>query len=357
MPKEHKLMEKLLNMEGALKRDKNPYAEGIKTSSPSVNFTFANTHLLPFGYSLALWGIRGSGKTLISHDMVGQLHKNYEDAVAIRFDTEARDAIQLTEKQMKAFHIDKNRLVSFQVNQPSLIFDRIANEFPALIEEGLNIKLIIIDSINQIQGRRSGDNMSIDTVQRGDHAQTVGDGIKMILPMQRKYGIPIVYVSQARAEQDPMIAKYHPYKMAAAAQMQHYCEYIMYAEKIRGQNGNKDLLDNEFVNEDLKDIKGQKGEAESTGHKIRVTMQRSSVGTERVGEVTYDYHNGFINLHEEVFLLGVNRGIIQKPTNMSYVYKDRKWTGKPGVLEAIKNDPELSESILKDVRSLDIIDG
>mgnify|MGYP001576761201 CR=1 FL=1 len=95
--------------------------------------------------------------------------------------------------------------------------------------------------------------------------------------------------------------------------------------------------------------------AERTGHKIRVTMKDSSFGCEgRTGVFTYDHQRGIINTHEEIFLLGANRGIIDRPTNSQYAFGDKKWNGKPAMLEALRTNPDLAKEVLMAVRAADM---
>ena len=53
----NKWLTKLQQLEGAVKiGEYNPFMEGVRSPSPSVNFIFGNTHLLPFGASAIFWG-------------------------------------------------------------------------------------------------------------------------------------------------------------------------------------------------------------------------------------------------------------------------------------------------------------
>ena len=347
------LMAKLLKLNGAATNKNNPFLSGVGTPSPSLNFTFGKTHILPFGYSLVLFGAYKSGKSLISHLMVGQLHKDDPTAVAIKFDTEYRADGQLTNEDMVKFGIDSERLVVFNTNQPSQIFDRIEHDVAALIQEGLNVKLIIIDSIQGIQGRRTANADSIDQQQIGDLALTLGEGFKRILPTIRDNKIGLVLITQVRAEMDPQKIRQHKtIKAAASYAVQHFGEYFMFVESDKTKAGKTDLLGNEFVNEHLLDVNDRK---EKTALKVRVTMVENTFGVaERQGEFTFSYDDGIINTHEEIYLLAVNRGVIERPTNSSYVFENRKWVGERACVEAIKEDTELQNLLLKKIKELDV---
>ena len=74
----------------------------------------------------------------------------------------------------------------------------------------------------------------------------------------------------------------------------------------------------------------------------------------RCGEFTFDYKRGIINQHEEVFILGRNRNIIQRPNNTTYAFGDRKWVGAPAMIAALKDDTELYKAVLFNLKKADM---
>ena len=344
----NKFLEKLQKLEGAVLMDSDPYDTIVKSQSPSFNFIFGNSWGLPFGYTALLWGPPKSGKSLVSYSLISQLHKDYPEAFAIRFDTEMRSKAQFTEKTARMYGIDTERLVNYEVNEPNLIFDRIEQDLLAMIQDGCQIKFIIIDSVSGIRGRREMNADTIDTQQIGDQALTLKDGFKRILPVIRRNNIALLLTCQVTAEMDPIeIKRGNKYKMGAANAVQHFAEYFIYVEENRSKEGRTDLLGNEFVDENMVDLM-DKGERK--GHRIRAKMINNTLGVKgRTGEFTFDYSRGIVNVHEEVFRLGVNRGLIKRPNNLTYEYNGAKWAGKPAVLEALKNNVAMQESIIAEL--------
>ena len=166
--------------------------------------------------------------------------------------------------------------------------------------------------------------------------------------------------SQLRDEQDPTeIMRGNKTRMAGAHALRHFSEYFILVEPNRTVDGRKDMGGEELVNTDFKDFKDK---ADMTGHHIRVTMKDSSVGPKgRKAEFTFDYGLGIINTHEEVFTLGVKRRVVDKPTQSSYQLsnfpeegKHAKYVGKVSFLNAIKENKELADEIMKRVRLQDI---
>jgi RecA/RadA recombinase len=327
-----KWMARLQKMEGAVDRSFNPFAEGIRTPSPSVNFTFGNTHLLPFGYSMVLYGPPGGGKSVLCNAMIGQLHRDYPEAVAIKFNTEMREEGQLTDVEASKWGIDPERYMAFNVNSPDLIFDRITSEFKDWVEkEKFPLKLIIIDSVSCIQGRRAIDNDSVLDQTIGDLAMTLQIGLQRILQFQRKHRIAVILTAHVRAEMDADKAKWgsggagggfgKKVRMAASFATQHYAEYFLYIEPDHTKLGGT----KEAEAEGHKDLAGQ---VDQTAHKIRVVMKKSSVGAPgRVGRFTLDYKRGIIDVEEEVFQLAKARGVLDA-SGAWYSFNGTKWNGE-----------------------------
>jgi KaiC/GvpD/RAD55 family RecA-like ATPase len=355
-----KWMTELFKKDYANKRNYNPFSNVLRSGSPSLDYVYANTHGLPFGYSEVLWGPPGGGKTLVTNQKIAQLHKDDPEAIAVKFDTEQRDEMQLTEKQMMRLGIDPERYVSYGTNRPDEIFDFIATDLEAMVQKGMPLRYLIIDSTSDIVGRRTLNADSVMQQQIGDEAKTIQDGLKLIKNTLRRYRIACSLVAQARAELDPVEQmRGNKLKMHAAWALQHFAEYFVYIEQNKTKEGKTDLTGKEFTDETHTDVKGN---AERVAHKIRVVMKKSSCGPAgRVGEFTYDYYNGVKNIHEEAFLLGVGQGIVLRPNNMTYVVPDFPTKGqqfsikgKDNFVYALKENTPMCTEILRRVRVLDI---
>lgn len=351
-------MKRLLKLDAKIVGTTNPYLTVIPTGSPSVNWTFGKGHGLPQGYTLAVYGGPKGGKSFLVNSMIGHLHETDPDAIALRFDTEYRDEVQLTPEAIKAHKIDPMRLASFPENNPILIFDKIEKEVNALAQDPSmdgKIKLIAIDSISQIQGLKGLKAESVGQHLIGDLAQTLGNGLKRILPIIRNNRIALVLTTQVRAEMDQWEAmRNHGIKMAASFATKHFAEYFMYVEEIKSAKGKADLEGNKLLDTNLKDVFNEDGE--KTGHRVRAEMVGQSMGgcRNRIAEFTIDYKRGIVNQHEEVFVLGCGRGVIERPNNKTYIYKGTQWNGKPAMLDALKNDEKLCKDIMNDIFSQDL---
>jgi RecA/RadA recombinase len=262
--------------------------------------------------------------------------------------------MQTSENSLKKFGIDPDRFLPFDVNQPELIFDRIENEIAAACQEGEDIKLIIIDSLTSIQGRRSQNSKSVLDQQIGDHAQTISVGLKRIMPTIRKHKIALIMTDHIRAEMDPKeIMRHKTIKMASGWATKHTAEFFCFVEPNQSKEGRVSLAGVEFTDPEIVDFMDK---AQLTGRKIRFKVEANSIGVEgRTSEFTLDYNKGITNQYEEVFTLAVNYGILARPNNTTYTYNDKSWRGVVATLTALKDDPVMQRELLAAVFAKDAI--
>ena len=354
------LMKKLFKLDGAVQRDYDPYQHVITPPSPSLSYIFDNSWGLPLGFSLLLWGEQKSGKSLIARMMAGALHRQDPDAVVVNYNTELRETLQVTDAQLRLWGIDPGRYVGFDTNRHEEIFPAISNEFPKLIQEGLNIKLVIIDSTTNIKGRKAENSDSTNDYLIGDNAQTVGDGLKMIVSTLRRHHIACILVSQARAEFDMLEQKRGKNtKMAASFAVKHAAEYFVKVDHLKTAEGKADLLGNALIDTTIQNVMSSAKDSQDgdiAGRKMRVTMEATSCGRDgRVAIFTLHKDLGLINTHEEVFLLGAgNFGVIEEPSQGRYQFGGRQWHGKKAMLEALRDDTELCKHVLAACKKIDL---
>lgn len=356
-----KWMNRLLKAEGAVRRDYNPFMHGLRFSSPGMNFIFGNTHCLPLGYILCAWGPPKSGKTVAWYDLVGQMHRDDPDGHALRFDCEFKEEGQLTDQKARSYGIDFKRYQCIMTNQPENIFEYITKEVDAMCQDGYPLRALCIDPLSNIQGRRSIGADGKMTQQRGDRAATLQEGLGLIWPIIHKHRIALYLTCQARAEQDPVEQmRGKKIRMEAAFFVKHAGGYIMRIEPNEGVKGRQDLAEEAYENEGMKDGLGK---ASRIAHKVRATMEGNSFGPKnRAIEFTFDDVNGgIINQWEEVFTLGVNRGIVTRPNDTTYVMarwptagEEMTWRGKKNFFMALRDNESLRKEICNRIREQDI---
>lgn len=343
-------MRELSKLDKAVADRRDRFKDVIRSSSPSFNFIFGKTHGLPRGYGCLMWGASKSGKSTVANDIIGQVHRDYPEGYVVKFDTEERDEAQLTPEAMKVFGIDPERYIAIASNSAAAVFDQIAGKLSALIDDGMDLPLIVIDSLSGIRGRRDEANTKgIESVQRGDRAQTIGDGLKAILDTQRQRNFALLALDHARAEMDEWEIKRngHAYKMASASAAQHHFEYVVYADQWKAAKGRVDLLGNDLVDASVKDLSGKE---QQIGHKARARMTASTFGPKmRTAVFTLADNRGIVNTHEEIFSLAVNRGLATVSSNGAiHEYAGQKWKSKAAFAEACR-DPALQSKIKQDL--------
>lgn len=346
-------MQKLNKMNGVVTEKKDVFSKVISSFSPSANFVYGRTHGLPYGYTEVLFGPPKEGKSVYSHMKIGWLHQTDPEAIAIKVDTEYRTDGQLDEEAMRTFGIDPDRLLVIQSNNPEDIFDQIEKDVAANCQLGAPVKLIVIDSVSGIQGRREMTTESVTKHTIGDHAQTIQIGLKRILPVIRKYNIALICIVQVRAEMDMAEQmRGNKYKMQAGFGLQHMAEYFTSVDKNRTAAGRKDLAGNELIDDTVKDFVDK---GEQVAMKIRVKMRDSSMGPKgRTGEFTFHFKKGVVSQHEEVFKLGIGRGIIQEGEKSGYVFNGQTFRGKDHLAECLKKDPALCDAVIAELKRRDL---
>lgn len=330
----------LAKKKGAIVELNNPYHHVLTSHSPSLNWIFGNTHGIPFGYTAAFWGPPKGGKTLIINDFVSKLHETDPEAMVIRFDTEWR-----TELQQNFYAIDQDRLLTIETNDPSQVFDTIEKDIAAEVQSGKKIKVIIIDSLNAIRGKRGINSKSIEDVTIGDFALTVQEGMQRILPVLRYHKIALLCSVQARAEFDQLERmRGRTSKPALPKGIYHLTEYVIKVE----ENQKKD---SKAFDESKKDMNDKNA---LTGHHIYAVMENSSCSPKgRTAQFFIDYKKGITHLGTEVAELGINQLIITRPNNRTYQFEDLTFNGRDALNESLEKDGDLRNKIIDELKKND----
>ena len=340
----------LTQFEDTVKYDYDAFAKEncIYTPSPSVNWIFANKSMgIPKGTATLFFSQPKAGKSLLIQGIVGQMHQEDKEGIAIIFNTEMRGFVQSGLFDT----IDKERMIVYDTNRPEDIFDRMEREILPMIQEGMPLRIVAIDSLSNIAGTKSmNPEKSVNDHTIGDQALTIQKGLQKLMPIIRNHKINLFASAQIRANMDA--GMYGPKeKMQASFAVKHAFEYFISVRAANSSDDKMDIEGNKFEDDAVKDMRGNK---EITGHKIIVKMDQSSIGTAgRTGLITLDYTKGIINQHEEVFVLGYNTGVIKREGVSNYVFGDLKVNGKGNFAKKIKEDEKLYKDILEEIRKLD----
>lgn len=327
----------------------------LYTPSPYFNWVFANkSNGIPKNASVLMLSEQKAGKSLSCYATILEMQRRdiltglapKDRGQAIYFNTELRGQLQ-----HGVFpEINKNFMHLYDTKDPVEIFDRVENDIKPMVQDGCPIRIIVIDSLTNIQGVKRKDASSVADHLRGDHALTVQNGLDKLVPFCKRNKILLIGTSQMRANQDARPGGPKD-QMAEGWITKHTFEYFISLKRANAADDKSDIEGKTFEEDGAKDARDQKL---LTGHKIYVKCEANSIGPQgRAGVFTMDYQKGIINQHEEVFFLGKNTGIIKLEGTRNYSFGGQKWSSKLECATAIKNDRKLYDAILEEVRKLD----
>ncbi len=335
--------------EDAVKYDYDSFASEncLYTPSPYFNWIFANkSNGIPKNSSVLFFSEPKAGKSLSIYAIIAEMQKRDPEGIAIYFNTELRGQLQ----HGVFSSLDKDRMFIYDTNDPVEIFDRIENDIKALVQDGMPLRIIAIDSLTNIMGIKRGATDSVANHLMGDQALTLQVGLSKLVPFCKRNGILLIGTSQMRANLDA--GSYGPKeKMAAQWATKHAFEYFVSLKKAGAAEDKVDIEGKTFEEEEMKDARGNKL---LNGHKVYVKMEASSIGQAgRAGVFTLSYSEGIVNQHEELFWLGKNLGVITTPNNRTYNFEGKSFNGKKECALAIRDNPDLAEAVLAAIKKLD----
>ena len=361
-----KWMSKLQDLGFAADCTQDAYRDSIQTPSPQFNFALGcgsrtGRHGIPRGFSALFGGHPKGGKTAAIYATIGQLHQDDPEAFVIRFDTELKESAAMTPDQLRMWGIDPTRYICYETNSPDEIFDRIRYGIAEMVEAGLPLALVVIDSVNEISGKRaaiaeagvgSGKKPSILNWSLGDHAAILQEGFKVILPFLRRNRVACILTCHVGAEFDEQAKMRDEWKLKVAKGLQHQVEIWLTMNKIESQAGKRSavLEDRSYIDKEAGVDVLNKGDA--FANRFRLTVKGNSFAPPgRTAEFTYHFGKGFWATAEEVFLLGKNRQVLRPPgdTGSVYSWKDKEWRGPKQVIEAFEADPALCREVLAEI--------
>jgi hypothetical protein len=345
----NKWLKQLTHYEDSVNYDYDSFLEEncLYTPSPYWNWIFANkANGIPKNSTLLEYSVPKAGKSLGVYSIIDEMQRRDKEGIAIYFNTELRGALQHNVFST----IDKERMIIYDTNDPVEIFDRVEKDIKPMVQDGMPLRIIAIDSLTQIMGVKRDDAKSVADHLMGDHALTVQIGLSKLIPFCKRNKILHIATEQMRANMDA--GKYAPKEKAAATwSTKHTYEYAISFNRVSNTDADKLIIEDKTFTEDLKDAKQ---EALRLEHKVYVKMEGNSVGQAgRAGVFTLNYKQGIINQHEEIFWLGKNTGIIKLEGQKTYIFGKEQFNGKKECAQAIKEDQELAKAIMFCVKGLD----
>lgn len=349
-------LKELRSRDGMVDYEYDSYAKEncIYTPSPYANWVLSNKSMgMPKNSGALLASEPKCGKSLFIYAMI--LQQQLEDKnlpkekrrIQYVWNTELRGALQHTVFP----ELDRDLMFIQDTNDPKEIFDFAEGDLKAMVQDGMPLGLLSVDSLTNIMGVKRGNADSIEDHLIGDHALTVSIGLGKLIPFCKRNKIPLICTTQMRANVNKKSKYDADLKMAESWATLHGFEYFISFKKAGAAEDKMDIEGKTFTDESIIDARGNNV---STGHKIFIKCDANSIGQAgRSGVFTLDTSKGIINQHEEIFWLGKNTGVITTPNNRTYTFDGQSWNGKKETALAIRDNPELAKAILEQVRKLD----
>ena len=123
----------------------------LYTPSPYFNWIFANkANGVPKNASILFFSEPKAGKSLSIYAMIKEMQTRDPEGISIYFNTELRGQLQ----HQAIPGIDQSRSIIYDTNQATEVFDRLEGDIKAMVQDGMPLRMISIDSLNGIMGTR-----------------------------------------------------------------------------------------------------------------------------------------------------------------------------------------------------------
>jgi recombination protein RecA len=219
-----------------------------------------------------------------------------------------------------------------QSNSAKDIFDHFSNKLMPMVQDGLPLRMWMIDSVKAIRGPKEEKLESVEDHVMGDLSILLGKATKSVVGDIRQQSIATILIQQVNEEMDPAMAKYQSkWKIPNGQALKHFVDIQVLLERVNAK-------DSKIFNEESE---------VQLGHTVRANTRKNRVGAPfRTAEFQLQYGVGVVNQHVEVAGLAIKLGIVERPSNIMYGFGGASWRGRPAFEAAIKASPELQAALM-----------
>lgn len=326
-------MKKLCNDYGKIAEDmESPSSNVVKFPSPSLNWALNNGGLTE-GKAICFYGPESGGKSLLMYLGLIETQRMHPDGVVILFDAE----FSFNKDWFIKLGGDAGRIVVYQTNDPVQIFDFIWGDLLMMLQDGMPLKAIGIDSVKSILYPGDVKDKSTNITMGGSGAKYLGPTLKRVLPIIRRFNITTFLVQQVNEELDPMKALRNPYIVPDGRALKHFCDYMVEVTKVETKKGTVERGKNIY------------GTSAQMGHTVRCKLKKNRVGAPaRIAQFTLDYEKGITNIDNEVFELAKSLGLIFHPINPK-TGKENPQHWQFGNMEPIRGEDNMRKAVTEDL--------
>lgn len=310
-------------------------------SFPSLTLGDA-THVwgLPRGRIAQFHGPEGGGKTFMAMLMAKQAQEQYPGSCVIWVDAE----YSFNRQWAKSIGIDMSRFVIIRDNMAASIFTKLcgrSNDKGVKIELGvldhiangtLNCKLIVLDSIANMIAPVEEDR-GFDEQEMAGLARFLKKGMQRISGMLSATNTAFLCINQAR---EKIGARIPTLTYPGGRAWRHILSLAVLFMPSTAKEG---VMQDEQENK--------------KGHKIIATVEKTRFGADKwKAEFWLDFSKGVVKTGEEAAILGDAYGVVSRPNNTKWEYKDLTVTGKDNFFAALEERPDLIASIVEEIKGL-----
>lgn len=298
---------------------------------------------LPKGRLIQYYGPAGSGKTLMAMIAMRQAQLEDPDANQLFIDAEGTFSPSWAEvlglDTSKVIVVDGElaangrRCFEMLLGTPKedakthiLTGKKVEGLFDKIVNKEMNINLVVLDSLGSIIP--PGEDISAIGKQNISLlARFLTTTFRKLSLEVKKANVPMIIINHKRDNMDPYGADH---TFSGGNTYSHSLSANIYFEAVQ----RKDAM---IIDEKENKI----------GHPIRASIEKSKFGAwPRKCEFKVNFSIGVIDSQEEIAQLAMDYGLITKPNNMSYEYKDTKWVGIGKLHDAIKESSELANELI-----------
>lgn len=326
---------KIKRMHGASVAKDLPSAKSDLLYLPTPSLNWAIGGGLAYGKVFCTYGPEQSGKTLIAILAIASMHATDPDAWAVWYDAE----FSFNKEYAGRLGVDLNRLIVVSSNQPEHIFDAFTKDVVSLIQEGMKVRIMVVDSVKSVRGPREADTDSVTDHVIGDMSGLLNKAFRKLVPVLRQYGVLAILVQQVNEEMDQMKQMQgFKWRVPSGQALKHYSDYMVLVEKV--ENKASRLFDE--THEVLNKMPVQ------VGHKIRCKVTKNRMGVPSLAaEFQLKYGVGVINIPQEIAELAVNFGVVEHAKGSTlYKFGNDKAVGFAKFVELVGSKPELQRQLM-----------
>ena len=331
------------------------FFDGNIASVGTVDIIPTGSHLLdeaigvggfPRGRIIQLAGKESSGKTMLALSCIRNYLNQNPENTALFFDAEYTYDPEWAE----SLGVDTARVMVIKTNDAKKIFDGLIGinnpnsknkKMKGILDyvcEGedprfKNLGVIVLDSIAVLNTPMEKDSeagkQNIASV-----ARFLSSELKKLTPEVAKANVCFIGINQVRVNVGQMWGD--PTSSPGGKALKHACSLMVNMAPI---SSSESYIYN--------------SEGSRIGHKVRAKIGKNKVGSPfKEAEYSIEYLRGITNLIEEVFLLGINYNLIERPNNRSYIIGSEKIVGKDSALKYLEENEDICNSIIEQVKNV-----